>query len=124
VSEETGPEQDDSYLTVHEAAKKMERSTEQVRRYLREGKLAGRRVGGQWFIREAAVEYKTRTGGAAVAPGEFSYLDRPYSAVAQRRLSVLARINRRREAIGERWEREGLGADAAELVRELRDEAP
>ena len=32
------------------------RSTEQVRRYLREGKLAGVRVGGQWFIDRAALE--------------------------------------------------------------------
>ncbi len=37
-------------LSVGEAAKRLERSTEQVRRYLREGRLNGRRIGGQWFI--------------------------------------------------------------------------
>ena len=37
-------------VTVGDAAKRLERSTEQVRRYLREGRLQGRRVGGQWFI--------------------------------------------------------------------------
>ena len=43
-------------LTVAETAKALARSTEQVRRYLREGTLPGRRVGGQWFIEVAAVE--------------------------------------------------------------------
>jgi excisionase family DNA binding protein len=37
-------------LSVGEAAKRLQRSTEQVRRYLREGRLSGRRIGGQWFI--------------------------------------------------------------------------
>lgn len=37
-------------VSVADAAKRLERSTEQVRRYLREGRLQGRRVGGQWFI--------------------------------------------------------------------------
>ncbi|HXH21566.1 MAG TPA: helix-turn-helix domain-containing protein [Dehalococcoidia bacterium] len=39
-------------LTVHEAAKRLNRSTEQVRRYLREGKLKGQRIGNQWFVDE------------------------------------------------------------------------
>ena len=43
-------ESDHSLLSVGEAAKHLERSTEQVRRYLREGRLGGRRIGGQWFI--------------------------------------------------------------------------
>jgi excisionase family DNA binding protein len=43
-------------LSVAETARLLNRSTEQVRRYLREGRLAGRRVGGQWFIDTAAVE--------------------------------------------------------------------
>jgi hypothetical protein len=37
-------------LTVAETAALLHRSTEQVRRYLREGVLLGRRLGGQWFI--------------------------------------------------------------------------
>jgi hypothetical protein len=37
-------------LSVADAAQALERSTEQVRRYLREGRLKGRRIGGQWFI--------------------------------------------------------------------------
>ena len=42
-------------VTVGDAAKRLERSTEQVRRYLREGRLQGRRIGGQWFIESAAL---------------------------------------------------------------------
>lgn len=43
-------------LSVAETARLLKRSTEQVRRYLREGRLAGRRVGGQWFIDPKAVK--------------------------------------------------------------------
>jgi excisionase family DNA binding protein len=42
--------------SVAEAAKQLERSTEQVRRYLREGRLKGRRMGGQWFIDRDALD--------------------------------------------------------------------
>ena len=42
-------------LSVADAARRLSRSTEQVRRYLREGRLSGRRIGGQWFIDGAAV---------------------------------------------------------------------
>src|SRR4051794_7085009 len=44
-------------VAVPEAAKMLNRSTEQVRRYLREGRLQGRRIGGQWFIERAAVDH-------------------------------------------------------------------
>jgi excisionase family DNA binding protein len=43
-------------LTVAETAKLLQRSTEQVRRYLREGSLPGRRLGGQWFVFRADAE--------------------------------------------------------------------
>ncbi len=43
-------------ITVAETAQRLSRSTEQVRRYLREGRLTGRRIGGQWFIERSAVE--------------------------------------------------------------------
>jgi excisionase family DNA binding protein len=42
-------------LTVHEAAKRVNRSTEQVRRYLREGKLKGQRIGNQWFVEQDSL---------------------------------------------------------------------
>ena len=46
---------EESVVTVAEAAQMLERSTEQVRRYLREGRLSGKRMGNQWFIDRAAV---------------------------------------------------------------------
>jgi excisionase family DNA binding protein len=42
-------------ITVAEAAKRLNRSIEQVRRYLREGKLKGRRIGNQWFVDETSL---------------------------------------------------------------------
>jgi hypothetical protein len=46
----------DPYVSVNETARRLNRSIEQVRRYLREGRLEGRRIGQQWFIEEAAIE--------------------------------------------------------------------
>ena len=43
-------------ISVSDAARRLNRSIEQVRRYLREGKLPGRRIGGQWFIDETDLE--------------------------------------------------------------------
>jgi excisionase family DNA binding protein len=42
-------------FTVAEAATYLGRSIEQVRRYLRDGALAGYHVGRQWFVPAAAV---------------------------------------------------------------------
>lgn len=42
-------------ITVAEAARRLNRSIEQVRRYLREGKLRGQRIGNQWFVEESAL---------------------------------------------------------------------
>ncbi len=43
-------------LSVADAASRLNRSTEQVRRYLREGRLQGQRLGGQWFIDRAVLD--------------------------------------------------------------------
>jgi len=45
-----------SLLSVGDAARRLERSTEQVRRYLREGRLKGQRIGGQWFIERDTLD--------------------------------------------------------------------
>jgi excisionase family DNA binding protein len=47
---------DRNLLTVAQAASVLERSTEQVRRYLRENRLTGQRLGGQWFIDRADLQ--------------------------------------------------------------------
>lgn len=49
-------DQDRNLLTVAQAARLLERSTEQVRRYLRENRLPGQRMGGQWFIDREALQ--------------------------------------------------------------------
>jgi excisionase family DNA binding protein len=52
-------------LTVQETATYLGRSTEQVRRYLRDGALVGYRVGQQWFIpRRELEEFRITTLGA------------------------------------------------------------
>lgn len=51
-----GAVEEQGLVTVAEAAKRLDRSTEQVRRYLREGRLRGRRIGGQWFIERPALD--------------------------------------------------------------------
>ena len=112
----------EGYLTVQEAAQKMSRSTEQVRRYLREGKVAGRRIGGQWFIRETAVLYLTKEKGFKMASSGLAYPDRRYDVHPQERLELFERVNRRREDIGRRWEKSGIEVDVVEIIRELREE--
>ena len=48
------------FLTVAEAAKRLQLSEEQVRRKLREGKLGGQRIGQQWFINELSLRPKDK----------------------------------------------------------------
>ena len=117
-------EQVEGYVSVQEAARKLGRSTEQVRRYLREGKMEGHRIGRQWFIREPTVLYQTRPQeGEKVGqvnpeyPGRIDPLD-------EVRLRAIERIARRREVIGQRWERLGVQLDPVELIREVREEEP
>ena len=58
-------------LSVAETARRLNRSTEQVRRYLREKRLRGHRIGGQWFI-----ETKALTEFLAAATEERGFLAR------------------------------------------------
>ena len=113
----------EGHVTVNEAARKIGRSTEQVRRYLREGKLPGKRIGGQWFIRETALLYRTRDEEVSEAMRKETgpNLDLP-GIDTRARLEIFERINRRREDIRMRWERLGFSMDAVELVREIREE--
>ena len=112
----------EGFITVPEAAQRLSRSTEQVRRYLREGKLAGRRVGNQWFIREPAVLYQTRPAETEPqrqeAPGE----DGGRPMMRDERMELYERISSHREEIRRHWEAAGVRVDAAELVRDLREE--
>lgn len=49
-------EPESTLLSVADAARRLNRSTEQVRRYLREGRLKGQRLGGQWFIDRTVLD--------------------------------------------------------------------
>jgi len=87
-------------LTVTEAAKRLKRSTEQVRRYLREGKLKGQRIGNQWFVAETAVRAAINPEGKLI-PKE-----------------LLDEIDRTREEI---FRRNGIVFDIVKELREDRD---
>src|SRR5713226_5615013 len=64
----------DRYLTVADAARRLDRSIEQVRRYLREGRLAGRRIGQQWFIEETALaSWRPFGGGGRLGEAMVAY---------------------------------------------------
>ena len=55
-------------LTLRDVARELARSLEQVRRYVREGKLPAQKLGMQWFVDRRALEaFKGATG---TAPGE------------------------------------------------------
>jgi excisionase family DNA binding protein len=86
-------------ITVAEAAKRMNRSIEQVRRKLREGKLKGQRVGNQWFVEEEHAKPPTEP-------------DRLISR------ELLERIDRTREAL---YRRTGVTFDAVAMVHEVRE---
>jgi excisionase family DNA binding protein len=88
-------------ITVAEAAKRLNRSIEQVRRYLREGKLKGQRIGNQWFVEE-----KETLGASA-------------SEQREQQLALLERIIANREAIRRE---SGVQQPGAELIRQLREE--
>jgi excisionase family DNA binding protein len=119
----------DGYLTVQETARRLGRSIEQVRRYLREGALPGRRIGQQWFVDEQALDgwrppdRRGSTGtrmGDAVATYEVSTMR---TAETRNRegltvQAVLAEIDRLREQI--RGERGNL--DVIEMLRRDREE--
>lgn len=98
-------------LAVKEVARRLGRSQEQVRRYLREGKLAGRRIGNQWFVDVSHLRQ-------IVAP-----VNPRGDAAARKRGTLLERVRRRREKLRRRWEKMGVRVDAAALVRELREES-
>ncbi len=89
----------DDLVTVAEAAKMLNRSIEQVRRYLREGKLGGKRIGQQWFIPRNQLKPQ---------------LTKRY----EEQMALLAEIRKNRESMAKR----GLMFDGTELVRESREE--
>ena len=112
-------------ITVREAARRLNRSIEQVRRYLREGRLKGRRIGQQWFIDEASLagrpfRYPTPKPGTRRIAEPAAVLER--TTTMDRKITALMReIDAGREAIRRRLGRD-LAVDAVEMVRIDREE--
>ena len=113
----------DAMLTVSEAARLLGRSIEQVRRYLREGKLRGRRIGQQWFIDKTAL-------GKLYVPGSRRYvmireaaavMEAPKETMNEEIAELVRRVARNREAIRRRLGGD-LRIDVVELLRIDREE--
>ncbi len=60
-------------LSVPEAAKRVGRNPETVRRWIREGKIVSTRVGTQHFIEEADLAAVTEASGSAGLPEEWRH---------------------------------------------------
>ncbi len=111
-------------ITVQQAARRLGRSIEQVRRYLREGKLRGERIGQQWFIDEASLakvplRYRPAEARTAQVREAAAVMETP--KMRKEEIDVLfKRIDERREAIRRR-----LGGDLetgiVEILREDRE---
>jgi len=115
----------EGFVTVAEAARRLDRSIEQVRRYLREGKLPGRRIGLQWFIEEGALEgWAPQRRAAGVSEAVATYEAGPMETKEKKKAEPLIseetwkRIDALREAI----RKESGGFDAVEAVRRDREE--
>ena len=90
-------------LTVQKTARRLNRSVEQVRRYLREGKLQGERIGQQWFVPEETINGRQQN-------------DRQ-----QQRRELFEQIKQEREAIAKRL---GYRFDIEKLIDEAREGLP
>jgi excisionase family DNA binding protein len=118
---------DDAMIGVGEAARLLNRSTEQVRRYLREGKLPGRRIGGQWFVERGALRTSEpglfREAAVAYRPSGSRAMDSRGNTMEMRTTveNLIARINNNREAIRVRIGGD-VTLDVTELIREDREE--
>ena len=89
-------------ITVSEAARRLRRSEEQVRRNLRSGKLKGQRIGHQWFVDETCLTKADDEDKNYLIPREFIrrvyYLrDKIREETAGRDLDVDEMLRRSRE---------------------------
>ena len=85
---------------MQQVAQRIGRSTEQVRRYLREGKLKGQRVGNQWLVDASSLGALTGERRPLVLP------------------ELMEEIARGREAI---FKRNHIVFDVVQLLREERE---
>ena len=115
----------EGYVTVAEAARRLDRSIEQVRRYLREGRLPGRRIGLQWFIEEGALE-----GGAVARKGRgvseavATYEVRSMKTIDTKKREPLisAELFREIDEVAKKIRREAGEFDVVAMIRRDREE--
>lgn len=109
-------------ITVQEAARRLNRSIEQVRRYLREGKLKGLRIGQQWFIEEGSLKLRYQPSGQGL-----QRIREPAAVMEATRTNkedieaLIKRIDENREAISRRVGGT-LNIDIVEMLRLDREE--
>jgi len=109
----------DGKITVAEAARRLGRSLEQVRRYLREGKLKGQRIGGQWFVEEASLPLRYQ-----LPRGPSGSIREPVVMMEANRLTeeeieaLVKRVDANREAIRRRL---GRDLDVVDMLRRSRE---
>jgi excisionase family DNA binding protein len=108
-------------ITVAEAARRLGRSLEQVRRYLREGKLKGQRIGGQWFVEEASLplRYQQRASGRRASVREPVAMMEKTKLTKEEIEALVKRIDANREAIRRRL---GRDIDVVDMLRRSREE--
>jgi len=116
----------DGYISVNEAARRLGRSLEQVRRHLREGRLPGRRIGGQWFI-EADALAGWRPGGRAVprvSEAVATYEAKPMKTKGTKEFKPLIdpELLKQIEETAERIRSYAGDIDVVELIRQDREE--
>jgi excisionase family DNA binding protein len=108
----------DGMITVAEAARRLGRSLEQLRRYLREGKLKGQRIGGQWFVEEASLPLRYEPSrGTGQRIREVGVVTEAPKLTEEELDALIKRINENREAIRRRL---GHGLDIVKLIEESR----
>ncbi len=117
----------DGYLTVNEAARRLGRSIEQVRRYLREGRLPGRRIGGQWFIDEDAVagwrpERRAGAGRVAEAVAVYEAETMETKKTKERKPLIDPELLREIDETAKRIRSYAGDIDVVELIRQDREE--
>jgi excisionase family DNA binding protein len=118
----------DGFVTVNEAARRLDRSIEQVRRYLREGRLPGRRIGQQWFIEEGALAawhpLRRRPGTARIGEAVATYEARTMKTNEAKTATPLidAQLLREIDEIAARIREEAGEIDVVELIRQDREE--
>jgi excisionase family DNA binding protein len=109
----------DGMITVAEAARRLGRSLEQVRRYLREGKLKGQRIGGQWFVEEASLGIRYQPSHRTnVHIGEQGVAMEAPKLTKEEIDALIRLIDENREAIRRRL---GHGLDIGKLIEESRE---